>query len=86
MALLLSGCSAGVSCTDTVDVTGRPFVVCADAMDIAICDDPGRFAFFQETPTGLVLVDGVLATCTLEGEVECLNEGVVRCVPQPGDF
>lgn len=83
---LAAGCSGNAPyCGEFVDLTGRPAVYCPGPRDEPVCNLAGDTARFEVGSRGYILVGGVRATCTADGDVMCPRgtEGEAYCILDP---
>ena len=80
----MAACSSGATCSDILDSSGRPIVLCP-ARHVAVCNLPGEEARFENEGAGLQLIGGLPAGCSTDFEVVCPSgtEGDPFCIVDP---
>jgi hypothetical protein len=82
---LLTGCSTSTDpyCSNIVDLTGAPVILCPTPRLVPVCDDPGAMARFELGTRGWELIDGTPARCTSMSTIDCASGEPARCIEDP---
>ena len=84
--LLATGCADGSPyCALPEDATGRLVAYCGNPRQEPVCDRPGMEAHYEESGTGLHLVGGERAGCSIEDAITCPlgTVGEPYCITDP---
>ncbi len=82
---LLFGCggSSDPYCSNIIDMTGAPVILCPNPRFVPVCDDAGAMAHFELGTRGWELVGGTPARCTTMATIDCASGEPARCIEDP---